>query len=77
MNASHAGACRGTLGTPLRLTCPICKTVVEDAPADLPCRPFCTQRCKLADLDNWLSDAYRISSPLSPTDLEDDELKLS
>jgi len=61
----------------VRLTCPICKTVIEDAPADLPTRPFCSSRCKLADLDNWLSDAYRISSPLGPDDLEDEELKLS
>lgn len=61
----------------VRLTCPICKTVIEDAPEDLPTRPFCSARCKLADLDNWLSDVYRISSPLGPNDLEDDELKLS
>lgn len=61
----------------VRLSCPICKTVVEDAPEDLPCRPFCSQRCKLADLDNWLSDAYRVSTPLHPTDFDDDELKLS
>jgi endogenous inhibitor of DNA gyrase (YacG/DUF329 family) len=51
--------------------------VIEDAPADLPTRPFCSQRCKLADLHNWLSDAYRISAPLQEGDLEDDEHKLS
>jgi endogenous inhibitor of DNA gyrase (YacG/DUF329 family) len=61
----------------VRLTCPICKKVVEDAPEDLPTRPFCSPRCKLADLGNWLSDAYRISSPLGPDDLDDDEHKLS
>ena len=61
----------------VRISCPICKTVVEDAPDDLPTRPFCSQRCKLADLHNWLSDAYRISTPLRPTDADDDELKLS
>jgi len=55
----------------------MCKTVIEDAPADLPTRPFCSQRCKLADLHNWLSDAYRFSSPLNPSELDDDELKLS
>jgi endogenous inhibitor of DNA gyrase (YacG/DUF329 family) len=54
----------------------MCKTVIEDATAELPTRPFCSPRCKLADLDNWLSDAYRISSPLGPGELEDDELKL-
>jgi len=61
----------------VRIHCPICKTVIEDAPEDLPTRPFCSQRCKQADLYNWLSDAYRISTPLGPGDLEDDELKLS
>jgi endogenous inhibitor of DNA gyrase (YacG/DUF329 family) len=64
-------------GTAVRLTCPICKTVIDDAPEDLPSRPFCSQRCKLADLHNWLSDAYRISSSVGPDELEDDELKLS
>ena len=61
----------------MRLTCPMCKTVIEDAPEEQPTRPFCSQRCKLADLHNWLSDAYRISSPLSPGDLDDDEIELS
>ena len=26
-----------------------------------PFRPFCSERCKLVDLGNWLSDNYRIS----------------
>lgn len=58
-------------------TCPICKGAL---PADLenqPFRPFCSQRCKLADLDNWLSGTYRISNPIEPTDFDDDEVKLS
>ncbi len=29
-----------------------------------PYRPFCSRRCKLLDLDNWLSGRYRISTPL-------------
>ena len=57
--------------------CPICKTAIEDEPETSPFRPFCSQRCKLADLDNWLSGAYRISTPMTPADLEDDEVKLS
>jgi endogenous inhibitor of DNA gyrase (YacG/DUF329 family) len=57
--------------------CPICKTVIEAESDEQPFRPFCSQRCKLADLDNWLSGTYRISTPLDPTDLEDDEVKLS
>jgi endogenous inhibitor of DNA gyrase (YacG/DUF329 family) len=56
--------------------CPICKTVIEAEHDEQPFRPFCSQRCKLADLDNWLSGTYRISTPLQPTDLDDDEVKL-
>jgi endogenous inhibitor of DNA gyrase (YacG/DUF329 family) len=51
--------------------------VLEDAAEAHPTRPFCSQRCKLADLHNWLNDSYRISSPLRPGELDDDELKLS
>ena len=67
------------MGVALRLHCPICKTVIEDAPAEHPTRPFCSQRCKLADLHNWLTGTYRISSPLSAGDDQDadDELELS
>ena len=38
--------------------CPICKkeVVFEGNPF----RPFCSERCKLIDLDNWLSERYRI-----------------
>jgi len=31
---------------------------------DNPYRPFCSERCKLIDLDNWLSERYRISTPV-------------
>ena len=48
----------------MRLECPICKKVIPDAPPDLPSRPFCSPRCKLADLYNWLHEDYRISEPL-------------
>ena len=29
-----------------------------------PFRPFCSERCKLIDLDNWLAGRYRISAPV-------------
>jgi len=57
--------------------CPICKTVIEAERDEQPFRPFCSQRCKLADLHNWLSGAYRISTPMQPTDLDDDEVEHS
>jgi endogenous inhibitor of DNA gyrase (YacG/DUF329 family) len=51
--------------------------VIENAPNDFETRPFCSQRCKLADLDNWLKGAYRISSPLRQGDPVEDEYKLN
>jgi endogenous inhibitor of DNA gyrase (YacG/DUF329 family) len=57
----------------VRIVCPACKKVLEDAPADFPPRPFCSARCKLSDLDNWLSERYVLSQPLPPAGGEDDE----
>ena len=36
-----------------------------------PCRPFCSQRCRMADLGSWLDSAYRISRPISEEDLDE------
>jgi hypothetical protein len=42
------------------MRCPICKqTVVWEGN---PFRPFCSERCKLIDLDNWLEGRYRVPS---------------
>lgn len=38
--------------------CPICKKEVPYA--GNPFRPFCSERCKLIDLDNWLEGRYRV-----------------
>jgi uncharacterized protein len=43
------------------MRCPICKQ--ETLLRDNPYRPFCSERCKLIDLDNWLSERYRVSGP--------------
>ena len=44
----------------MRIDCPICKRVLADAPENHGPRPFCSTRCKMIDLGNWLSEAYRI-----------------
>jgi len=51
----------------MRIACPMCKTVIADAPDDFPSRPFCSARCKLLDLGNWLDGVYRVSEPLDDT----------
>jgi uncharacterized protein len=45
------------------MRCPVCRK--EVAAEGNPFRPFCSERCKLIDLDHWLSGRYRISTPLS------------
>ena len=44
----------------MRIECPLCGRVLPEVPEDYPPRPFCSARCKLVDLDNWLKEAYRI-----------------
>ena len=62
----------------MRIECPICKRVLVDAPDDFGPRPFCSTPCKMIDLGNWLSEAYRI--PVSESEdgaREDDGRALS
>jgi uncharacterized protein len=42
-----------------RLHCPICKKEVHK---DAPAFPFCSQRCRLVDLGNWLDGKYALDS---------------
>jgi endogenous inhibitor of DNA gyrase (YacG/DUF329 family) len=46
-----------------QIPCPTCgKPVVWDAEAHW--RPFCSERCRLIDLGDWLDESNRISEPL-------------
>jgi len=40
------------------VNCPKCGN--ESETEGNPFRPFCCERCKLIDLDNWMSENYRI-----------------
>ena len=42
----------------MKVRCPRCKKLVEWE--GNPYRPFCSERCKLADLDDWLEERYII-----------------
>jgi uncharacterized protein len=44
------------------MRCPTCRK--ETRAEGNPYRPFCSERCKMIDLDNWFSGRYRISTPL-------------
>lgn len=48
----------------MKIVCPTCQKVIEDAPSDFAPRPFCSARCKLLDLGNWLNESYRVSEPI-------------
>ena len=48
--------------------CPIC---AGPAPLDADFAPFCSDRCKLADLGNWFSGRYVISREASIDDFDD------
>ena len=57
----------------VRIVCPACNKVIEDAPEGFPPRPFCSPRCKLADLHGWLSERYVISQPIPAVGTDEDE----
>ena len=54
----------------MRRKCPTCGRVVKAEPPDA-FLPFCSERCRLADLGKWLDGGYRISSPASEEDLDE------
>ena len=43
--------------------CPGCRKEVQQG---APFFPFCSDRCRLLDLGEWLSERYRVSRPLAP-----------
>ena len=56
---------------PLSVPCPICGNAVEWIPENR-FKPFCSERCKLIDLGQWATEAYRVpGSDPSPDDEED------
>lgn len=42
--------------------CPICRKPAADRLAN-PDYPFCSSRCKLLDLGNWLGESYCLPGP--------------
>jgi endogenous inhibitor of DNA gyrase (YacG/DUF329 family) len=56
----------------MNIRCPACGKQ-DEVPEGYRWRPFCSRRCKLADLGAWLDEAYRVSRPLRADDLDDDD----
>ena len=42
---------------------PVC-AYCRQQPVEVTWRPFCSERCKMADLGRWLQGDYRISDPV-------------
>ncbi len=55
---------------PLTVRCPRCQGPALFAPTNR-WRPFCSERCRLADLGAWASEEFRL--PAKPP-VEDDDL---
>jgi endogenous inhibitor of DNA gyrase (YacG/DUF329 family) len=65
-----AGAAQRAGERPMKWQCPYCRRELEaQAPEDLPHTPFCSARCKMAELERWLSGRYVISRPLAEGDI--------
>lgn len=54
------------------VTCPTCKGESLYSPEN-PYRPFCSARCKNVDFGAWASEGYRVPTPPSSVDTDDDE----
>jgi endogenous inhibitor of DNA gyrase (YacG/DUF329 family) len=44
------------------VTCPTCSKLVPWVPESR-WRPFCSERCRLIDLGEWLDEGHRIAGP--------------
>lgn len=54
----------------MKIECPACGKE-DEVPDDFRWRPFCSRRCKLADLGAWFDEAYKFSRPLREDELPD------
>jgi len=55
--------------TERRVPCPTCKRPVVYSERN-PWRPFCSERCRSADLGAWASERFRVPAA-APTDEDD------
>ncbi len=67
--SSQEGATEGQK-KPVKVTCPTCGREADFFAE--PVGPFCSIRCKMADLNRWFNEDYTISSPLPPDGADED-----
>ncbi len=56
------------------MRCPICRGAAAPR-LENPTYPFCSDRCRLIDLGNWLGESYRVPDvdDVDDVDVDDDE----
>jgi hypothetical protein len=54
-----------------KVTCPHCGRLIEWSAAS-PFRPFCSERCKLIDLGDWLAENHRIPDSTPVDEMSED-----
>jgi uncharacterized protein len=59
--------------SPVTATCPTCKRPIEWSEA-FPFRPFCSDRCRLVDLNGWLSERHAIAGEPASLDALPEQL---
>jgi endogenous inhibitor of DNA gyrase (YacG/DUF329 family) len=57
---------------PAKVTCPTCNKPVPWT-TDQKWRPFCSERCRLIDLGEWLSEERRIPGDTAPDVTAEDD----
>jgi endogenous inhibitor of DNA gyrase (YacG/DUF329 family) len=50
-----------------------CRTCDRELTPEAPHAPFCSMRCRQADLGRWFNGEYAISRPIEESDLLDPE----
>ncbi len=61
-----------------KVNCPVCQKIVEWN-KDSEYRPFCSERCKMIDLGDWISENHRIpgeSAEIADNNLSEEQRNL-
>ena len=69
MNREDAKDAKSGVGS---LRCPTCRGPSAERDQNVTF-PFCSERCRLIDLGNWLGDTYRIPTRETPDEQKSDD----
>jgi len=56
----------------MNVKCPTCQSTVAWS-AEEKYKPFCSERCKLIDLGDWMDEKHRIIDEQAPDDFHHEE----